>query len=352
MEDTVRENDGVVLFEKSNAKHALDAPTGKLSGKALAQRIYVIILGVALFGWFLYSLIRAANDPEIGVGVAIVSHIASFFVLFVAELILMLTGFNAWGKFSRAVFKRGMARQRGMAGVQNRQLESELEATDANKDKEYAIRVYQDCVVVVDKGEKRVIQRAELKRVKCEPDTRPGYRGYRVIFELYNDQEPVIPVTVLEAAELPLFRKHFDNFEYIPAKRGKDYFKKRLPTACFMLVPTLIGVALLIVRSLVLPDMPLIFGAVFVAIGVTLIVAQFNDIAVIGNGIFGILLGLVFTALPIGIVLTIIDLVEEITFASVLATFTPLHAGLSVFLGFGPMIIIVGIAGLIDALRL
>ena len=60
---------GVVLYEKSTAKHALDAPTGKVGAKGWAQRIYMLLLAVALFGWFLYSLISAATDPEIGVGI-------------------------------------------------------------------------------------------------------------------------------------------------------------------------------------------------------------------------------------------------------------------------------------------
>ena len=342
---------GVVLYEKSNAKHALDAPTGKLSGKAIAQRIYMILLGIALFGWFMYSLVSAATNPEIGVGKAVVNHIVSFIILFIAEFIIMLTGFNAWGKFIRGAFKRGLARQHGMEGVQNRKLEADLAEVDANKAKEYAIRVYRDCVLVVDKGETRVIPRSQIKLVKCEPDTRPDYRGYHVTFELY-DGESVIAGMTLETADLPLFKKHFDNFEYTPATRGKDYLKKKLPTVAFLLIPVLIGVGILILRSLLLPDMPFIFGAFFLAIGLVMIVAQFSDVAVIGNGVMGILIGLIFTALPIAIALTITDLVEEITFATVLATFTPLHAGLSVFLGFGPMLIIVGIAGIIDCLRM
>ena len=342
---------GVLLYEISNAKHALDAPTGKVGAKGWAKRIYMILLGVALFSWFIFSVAHAASDPEIGFGNAIASHIASFFILFVAEFILMLTAFDAWGKFARMALKRGWSRKRGMEGVQNRALEAELAEVDANKAKEYAIRVYRDFVLVVDEGETRVIPRSQIKRVKCEPDTRPEYRGYHITFELYDDENVIAGMT-LSTPDVPLFRKHFDNFEYIPAKRGKEYFKRRLPTAAFMLIPTLIGVALIIVRALVLPDMPLIFGLVFVTIGSTLIIAQFNDVPVIGNGIFGILLGLIFTGLPIGITLTIVDLVEEITFAAVLTSFTPLHAGLSVFLGFGPMLIIIGIAGIVDCFKL
>ena len=342
---------GVVLYEKSNAKHALDAPTGKLSGKALAQRIYMIILAVALFGWYLYSVINEAKDPEIGAINAIIDHLITFFVLFVAELILLVTAFNAWGKLARFATKNKLTRKHGMEGVQTRQLEEELAEADANKAKEYAIRVYRDVVEIVDAGETKLIHFHEIQRVRCEPDTRPGYRGYQVTFELY-DGESVTPVTVLNTVDIPQFRKHFDNFEYIPAKRGKEYFKKKLPTVAFMLVPLLIGVAIIVVRSLVLPDIPLIIGAAFLAFGTLLMVAQFSDVAVIGNGIMLILTGLIFVGLPIAIGLTIVDLVEEITLATLLTTFTPVHAFVSVFFGFGPMLIIVGISGLVDCAKL
>ena len=98
--------------------------------------------------------------------------------------------------------------------------------------------------------------------------------------------------------------------------------------------------------------MPFIFGAFFIAVGSIMIIAQFSDIAVIGNGIMGILLGLVFTALPIAIALTIVDLAQEVTITYLLSYFSPIHAGLSVFFGFGPMLIIVGISGLVDCFRL
>lgn len=342
---------GVVLYEKSNAKHALDAPTGKLSAKALAQRIYMVILAVALFGWYLYSLINEATDPEIGVINAIIGHLITFFVLFVAILILLVTAFNAWGKLVRFATKRNLTRKHGMEGVQARQLEEELAEVDANKTNEYAIRVYRDFIEVVDAGESKLINRQEIQRVKCEPDTRPDYHGNKVTFELYEG-ESVTPDISLNTAEIPQFRKHFDNFEYIPANRGKEYFKKKLPMVAFMLIPLLIGVAIIVVRSLVLPDIPLIIGVAFLSFGTLLMVSQFSDVAVIGNGIIQILTGLIFIGLPIAIGLTIVDLVEEITIATLLATFTPVHAFVSVFFGFGPLLIIVGIAGIVDCTRL
>ena len=55
---------GVVLFEKSNAKHMLDAPTGNVSAKGKAIRIYLILLGVALFGWLYIVLSTWQPTPK------------------------------------------------------------------------------------------------------------------------------------------------------------------------------------------------------------------------------------------------------------------------------------------------
>ena len=205
---------GVVLYEKSNAKHALDAPTGKVGAKGWALRIYIILIGAALFGWFLYSVFSSASNPEIGAAKAIAEHITAFFVLLVAELILMLTAFNGWGKFARAAFKRGLARQRRMAGVKNRELEAELAEVDANKANENAIRIYRDLVVVVNDGAETLIHFAELQRVKCVKQP----QGYQLTFELYSE-EPVVANVKLPIADLPIVKKYFDNFEYEAATR-------------------------------------------------------------------------------------------------------------------------------------
>ena len=338
---------GVLLFEKSNAKHELDAPTGKVGAKGMAMRIYMFLLGAGLFGWFLYSLINMAADPEIGVGQAILRHLLPFFVLFVAEFILFLSAFGAWGKFTRKVLRRPeLTHQRGIEGARTRQLQEEFAQVDANKDAENAIRVYRDYVVVVNDGVETLIDRAQLQRVKCTA----APKGYLLTFELYESNvDANLPVPI---ADLPMIKKHFDNFDVPAPNREKGYFKKKLPNVAVALIPVLIGVALIILRLTVLNDMPIIFGAFFLAVGLVFLIGQFDDVALIRNGVIPILFGLLFTGLPIGIGLTIAELVEEITFAVILTTFTPVHAVLSLFLGLGPMMIIIGIGGIVDCSKL
>ena len=339
---------GVILYEKSNAKSALDAPTGKVGAKGWAQRIYMVILGAVLVGWCLYSIINMANQPEMTFAKAIVAHIASFFVLLVAEFILMLTAFGKWGKFARTVLRnKALTRQRGMEGVRTRQLAEELNEADRNKAKENAVRVYKDFVVVVNDGEATTIERSQLQRVTCEP--RQG--GYQLTFYLYDDTQ-IVANQLLPFVDLPLVKKQFDSFEYTPAPRGKGYIKKKFPMLAFAFIPLIIGVALTVVHCLVLPEMPIVFGILFMAFGVMFITAQFNDVAVIRNGVMTIMGGLLLTGMPLGIAFTLADLVESITVASILSTFTPIHAVLSLFWGLGPMLIIVGIGGVFDSIKL
>ena len=339
---------GVILYEKSNAKSVLDAPTGKVGAKGWAQRIYMILLGAAMFGWFLYSLITAATNPEIGALKAILKHLAPFFLLALAETILMLTAFNAWGKFSRSILRhKALTRQRGIEGVRTRQLAEELQAADANKAKENAVRIYRDYIVVINHGETTTIERSQLQRVSCNR----APVGYRLVFHLYDDMEVTADIQI-SMSDLPFIKKHFDNFEYTPAKREKGYLKKKFPMLAFAFIPVLLGVVILILRSLVLQGMPIIFGIVFIAFGVVFITAQFSDIAVIGHGIMSILGGLLLVGLPLGIALQIVDLVAEISFTTVLTTFTEFHAVFTVFLGMGPMLIILGIFAIIDCAKL
>lgn len=337
---------GVILYENSTAKSVYDAPDGKLSGKAIAQRVYMIILSVALFGWFLFSLITAAQSD--GIGKAILEHLAPFFILVLAELILMFTAFNAWGKFSRAVLRhKALVRHHRMEGVLTRKLDSELKSADANKPKEYAIRIYKECVLVTNLGEDTVIPRSEIRLVKC--DRNPNDRGYHLTFIL-NDDSEVVSERVFPLSDVPIVQKYFKRFEYTPEHYRKGYLKKKLPTIAFLFVPLLIGVALLILRSLILFGMPIIFGLVFISFSVLFIIAQFNDVAVINYGVFPILGGLLITGLPIAIMLTIGDL-TKMTVAYMLSKFTVFHAGLSIFVGLGAMLVILGIAGLINCIK-
>ena len=341
----IEQDYGEVLYENSNAKSVIDAPTGKVGAKGWAQRIYMIVLGVALFGWFLYSLINAAMS-SIGVGKAIVNHLAAFFILVLAELILMFTAFGTWGKFARAALKhKVLTRQHRMEGVKTRQLESELREADENKAKENAIRIYRDYVVVVNGGESTAIACVKLKSVKCVH--KPA--GYQMTFILTDDSQ-VEANLCIPIADLPLVKKHFDCFEYAPAEREKGYLKNKFPLLAFMFVPVIIGIVLIILRTYVLRGMPLILGAGLLAFGVLLVIMQFSDVAAIGHGVAPICGGLIITALPLGILFTLADLLKK-SAVILLSTFTPVHAVLSVFLGFGPLLIILGIAGLIDCMK-
>lgn len=338
---------GEVLYEESNAKSVLDAPSGKVGTKGWAQRIYMILLGAAMLAWFVYSLINAADQSDVGWGKAIVKHIAAFLLLVMSETILMLTAFNGWGKFARAVLKhKVLTRQHGIEGAKTRQLDEELKAADANKGKENAIRIFREYVVLVHGGNELVINKNEIQSVKCAPSP----KGYQLMFCMYDGRE--LASTPIPSTDLPFVRNNLDRFDYEQGQRQKINLKKKIPGILFACIPLLIGVGILLLRHFLLNDMPIIFGLVFVSFSVIFVTGQFGDVAVIHYGVMTILGGMLLIGLPLGIALTIVDLVESITWTSVLTTFTPLHSVLSVFLGLGPMMIILGIDAIVVCSRM
>ena len=233
-----------------------------------------------------------------------------------------------------------------MEGVQTRQLEEELKAADANKDKENAIRIYREYVVLVYRGNKLVLNKNEIQSVKCDPSP----KGYQLRFCMYDGSEKVsIPIPPID---LPLVRNNLDRFDYEPGQRQKIDLKKKIPGILFACIPLLIGIGILLLRHFLLNGMPIIFGLVFASFGVIFVTGQFSEVAVIHYGVITILGGMLLIGLPLGIVLTIVDLVESITWTTVLTTFTPIHSVLSVFLGLGPMMIILGIGAIVECSRL
>ena len=335
---------GVVLYENSSAKSIFDAPSGKVGAKGWAQRIYMILLCIGLFAWFLYSLITVAGEQ--GVGHAIVSHLLAFFILLMAEAILLLTAFNGWGKFARFALRHNMKRKHGIEGAKTRVLEEELNAADENKSNECAIRIYKDYIIIVNYGEKTLLYISELQSVQC---TCVEGIDFKLAFTT-QDGTVVEAMRLVPNSDIPRVKKYIPAFENSKAEFQKNYLLRKLPMVAFMLVPILIGVALLILRAFILIGMPIIFGIVFITLGSLMLIAQFSEIAIIGNGIMHILGGLVVMGLPIGIWLTLADLLK-FDATSLLLPFTALHAGLSVFLGFGPLLIIAGVVGFIDSLK-
>lgn len=329
---------GVALYEKSNAKTVYDAPIGKIGAKGWAQRVYMLVLGAALLGWFLYSAIASANFA---------GHVGTLIVLVLAELILMLTAFGGWGKFARATLKhRELTRQHRMEGLKTRMLEEEFAEADENKANENAVRVYRDYIVVINNGEEITLSRSELARVEC--NIKAG--KYQLAF-IAADDSRVVADELIPFADLPLIKKHFRNFEYTRPELEKGYMAKKFPLLGMMFVPVLIGVALILLHSLVLHEMPLAFGVLFLAFGLLLIIGQFSDIAVVGHGIMPIGGGLIIMAMPLLALKTIADFTGA-AIATLLMPFTAVHAVLGLFFGFGPMLIILGIAGIADCAKI
>lgn len=366
---------GELLYEESDAKTKYDAPAkGAVGWKKLAVRAYILLLAAGLFAWFLASLIIGAESD--GFGAALLSHLAALFGLLVGECILILTAFSAWGKFARLMLRRTPRNRRHDGhGARVRTLEAEIEAADENKPTENALRVYPEYIVVINDGKKTTLRRALIDAVDCYDF------GKLLIFSFRSGGEILAARARLPRADLPVLRRIFgEGLRYArltaPVKQGKEAkegtmsytdipeevkevsggvirkatLREKLPMLFFMLVPVLVGAAILTVHFVVLPDMPLVFGVLFIGFGILGMCTVFDEIPVFAYGITPVAGGIFITALPVSVFFMLVHYLE-LSAASVLMPFTVVHAVLSVFAGFGPMLVIVGAAGIVNCIR-
>lgn len=370
---------GTLLFETSNAKSKFDAPTkSKLSVRQIVLRVYLLLLAAGLLAWFLISLIIGAQAE--GFGTALLNHLAALFGVIAGELIIIFTAFSLWGKFARRFARmkgvRGTGRHRyRREGAELRALQAELDEADENKPTENALRIYPEYIVVINDGIKTTLSRAEIETINCYDF------GKELIFAFYADGETLAAKARVRKAELPLMRKIFgEKLDYArltaPVKQGgkpqagtmpyddipeqvkeasegvirRSTVREKLPVLFFMMVPLFVGAAVLTVHFVVLPDMPLIFGVLFIGFGVLGMSTVFGEIPVFAYGVTPVLGGLFITAIPIS-VLFMLEHYLEMSALSLLMPFTIVHAVLSVFAGFGLMLVIMGIAGIVRCIR-
>ena len=347
------QEDSELLYEYSDAKTMYDAPArGKVTLKGLISRGYIVVLGVGILVWFLYSLI--AMSIEIGFGRALLYHLPAVFGMFVGEFILFLSAFAAWGKFIRFAFRHNLVNTKahGGEGRDLRLLEAEMNAADEQKPVENAFRVYRDFLVIINNGKKITLPRESVQKVTCQEI------GDHLGLTVYADIAVNVAVK-LPRSEFPRVRRHFKEFEYRKAVRNfEDGQSIAENSKKFDLAPLLFSFVCLAVCGGVMamhftfaPALPLILPLGFGFFGILLFLIAFEGYTpIIKNGVIIILLGLFFTGIPVAVLFSVVSM-AGVSAVSLLLPFTVVHAVLSLFLGIGPMVLISGVAGLITSIR-
>lgn len=337
---------GDLQYEYSDAKTVYDQPVKEKRGIApVLIKIYLILVAAGMLGWFLYSII--AQSLNVGFGNALVSHLLWLFILIIIEMVLLFTAFKAWGKFARFAFRRNLVKRRGRGSARVRQLEAEINEAEENESHENGVYVYSSYIVIVNEGEKTVLNRAELQSVSAKLS--PNKRWLELEFLSQSGEEKysaLVPYT-----DLPSMRRTFEGQLAVDELSIKKADKPEPMLFVLFGVVILIGVALMVLHFTVFNDMPLIFGEFFTAMGVLFIIIQFNRFAVIREGIVPLLASIIISTMIIS-AFSLIAQVQglEFTFYYVFGVFD-YKSVLIMFLAFMGMLFISGIAGTIKCIR-
>ena len=192
---------GKVLYEYSDAKHALDMTKSERrryikSFTALWIMICVLLLSV-------WCIVNCVLDVRLYGNSAVKSYVFLFIVLGVIILITVLTVFGLWGVFMRNVSSTYRPHK-----IESRQrmkeLNSEFQTIDAHKSRENSLAIYTDRIVIKTKGLARVIDRKELSvcsMIKSKP-------GIYLVFCIRNNTEKIPVGCLLPRPDAYLLKKY------------------------------------------------------------------------------------------------------------------------------------------------
>ena len=209
-------NYGNLLYEYSDAKHALDM--SKHERKRYIKSftaIWILICMLLLTAWCIVNFILDLRLYDNSV--VIKNYVIMFIILGVVILIAVLTVFGLWGEFMRKVSKsyrphKIEARQR------MEELQSEFKTVDENKSRENALMIFDEYIVIKNSGKKCVIDRNELSvcyMIKSRT-------GVFLAFHIRNNNERIPMSFMPPASDAYLIKKYLqDKLEEIKIPKGK-----------------------------------------------------------------------------------------------------------------------------------
>ena len=338
---------GELLWEWSNAQTMYDRRVRQTGKQKLLARAYAVFILAGMLGWFLYSFITTCIQG--GFLSAFLYHLPAVFGIIACGLILLLSTFGLWGKFLRFALRKGLTDN----SHESRQLAEQVRLADENRAEENAVRIYPDYIVVINKGKKMILDRAQLRRIVCTRGKDSLTLSFHGRDEYYNAYAQI------PAAEFPAINKLLRDLLDVQSATEEGGEKEtqthapvqnKVPVILFLLIFVGAGAAVIALHYTVIPDVPVLLGAAFIAVACILILALFSEHAVIGKGIVPLLLGLLFTAIPVATAFTVAHYMR-VSFVSLLERFTIVHAVLILFLAVGPIIAAAGIKGIVDSVK-
>ncbi len=212
---------GKVLYEYSDAKHALDMTKSERRRYIKSfTAVWIMICVLLLTVW---CIVNCVLDVRLYGNSAIKSYVVLFIVLGVILLITALTVFGLWGVFMRKVSKSYRPHK-----IESRQrmeeLHSEFQAIDAHKSRENALTIYGDRIVIKTKGADRVIDRNELSACSMIKSN----LGIYLVFCIRNNTEKIPVGCLLPRPDAYLLKKYLgDQLEEIKVPETKRRSKKK-----------------------------------------------------------------------------------------------------------------------------
>ena len=343
---------GKLLFDFDGNLNGLEMSAQRRKAMLTSPAFYYLIAPVFIMVvWFISSLI--ANSIRLGFLQSVGLHISGFFAMFVMSLILLLSAFGGWGKFARMASRGKLTDIKEFSA--NERAKEEIESR-----KKSSIQVYQEWLVITNRGWTEVYDLSMLAKVKLESNDAKN-KSYLISFVSINGE------TVYSALDIPrerilfiqlkkIFKDKLDIQNRVVTKRAIEPINKPIGTliglTLFVSIAIFAGVGIILMHYYVDSSIPIFLGAFFIIGGCIGLCGVYDFIPALKDVVIPFLFGSVFLFFPMSIINTIVKQSDNVvTVKDLFGIFNPISAAVLFFGWLGLLLVFVGVKNIIDYIR-
>ena len=351
-----------------NSKTQYDMQNGqKAPGFKSPFSIYMFALIAFMLFWCIYSLVFAFknNTP---IAMILANFMPSIFVIFVCGLIVVMSVFGLWGKFTRWALKKNMVSNKDGARAR---LEAEVNAADDNIGKEKALNIYEEYIEVINYGNRQVLDRGLLREVLIKK-----YGMRCTVYFTSMRGECVIAYADVPSSDIHQLNKIFGDmckvekygnrktksdkelsvFEAANYERGKfEWDGGKVAGLVMGFICSAVGGLIVALHFLVTEQMPYPLGIFFIVGGLLVMSTVLSNMPVFKVFVIPLLFSIIFMGFPFMFVFSVSQSegtqVVLPTFHEFLCSFTPLSGGIFFLAGIGLMFFLLSFYNLFKYLK-
>ena len=338
-----KSQDATLLYSYDSFKEDCQTPKERFI-KNIKSPVGIYLAAVILFMtfWLLYSLVSGLCGSQ--PATFIISFLPTLFAYFVGTFIIVISVCGLWSRFMRFALHKNLVKPRDRQSV-----EMQADAMEASENKEKALYIYEDRVLLYDFGKLTEMKTDDIYKVDIE-------KKYKTLEVYFFKKGQVKLFSGLPSTDLDAFVSIFGDkveiedkekrkrdkelYGSYKARRAFDITGDKVGGFIMGLIAVGAGVAVICLHFYVTDKIPWFLGVFFILGGVLVVFTTMHGFPIVRVFIIPLFFGILFTVAPSGIAVIVTEAKEE---KLPISSFTEFLKGCSPLLMVGLLLTAIGV---------